>query len=51
MTALGNIARLARLRNPVSGRIFTVALDHAPSYGLLEGLEDIQHAVDLIFAE
>jgi DhnA family fructose-bisphosphate aldolase class Ia len=48
MTALGKIAHMARLRNPASGRIFTVALDHAPSYGLLEGLENIQHAVDQV---
>jgi DhnA family fructose-bisphosphate aldolase class Ia len=33
---------LQRLRHPASGRIVTVALDHAPSYGLLSGLERIQ---------
>jgi len=42
MTTLGKLIRLNRLRNPVSGRILTVALDHAPSYGILACLEDIQ---------
>jgi class I fructose-bisphosphate aldolase len=46
MTALGKAVRLGRLQNRLSGRIFTVALDHAPSYGVLAGLEDIQSAVD-----
>ena len=41
MSALGKAVRLERLRNAGSGRILTVALDHAPSYGLLKGLEDI----------
>jgi DhnA family fructose-bisphosphate aldolase class Ia len=34
------------LRNQASGRIVTVALDHAPSYGILGGLEDIAHVLD-----
>jgi fructose-bisphosphate aldolase, class I len=42
MTTVGTQVRLNRLRNPVSKRILTVALDHAPSYGVLEGLEDIE---------
>lgn len=41
MSALGKAVRLERLRNAASGHILTVALDHAPSYGLLKGLEDI----------
>ena len=41
MGTLGKAVRLARLRNAASGRIFTVAIDHAPSYGVLPGLEDI----------
>jgi len=41
MSALGKTIRLERLRNAGSGHILTVALDHAPSYGLLKGLEDI----------
>jgi DhnA family fructose-bisphosphate aldolase class Ia len=34
------------MRNPQSGRIFTVAIDHAPSYGVLNGLENIQQVTD-----
>jgi len=30
------------MKNPASGRILSVALDHAPSYGLLNGLENIR---------
>lgn len=41
MTELGKNVRLSRLRNRESGKILTVALDHAPSYGVLPGLEDI----------
>ncbi|MBN1814663.1 MAG: fructose-bisphosphate aldolase [Anaerolineae bacterium] len=46
MTTLGKTVRVERLKNPQSGRILTVAIDHAPSYGVLEGLEDIQRVVD-----
>lgn len=46
MSRLGKTVRLRRLQNPASGRIFTVAIDHAPSYGVLEGLEAIQGIVD-----
>jgi fructose-bisphosphate aldolase, class I len=42
MTALGKEIRMNRLKNSLSGKILTVALDHAPSYGVLAGLEDIQ---------
>jgi len=41
MTGLGKAVRMNRLRNRESGRILTIALDHAPSYGVLAGLEDI----------
>ena len=41
MGTLGKAVRMARLRNAASGRIFTVAIDHAPSYGVLPGLEDM----------
>jgi DhnA family fructose-bisphosphate aldolase class Ia len=34
------------MKNPKSGRILTVAVDHAPSYGVLAGLEHIQQVVD-----
>jgi DhnA family fructose-bisphosphate aldolase class Ia len=39
---LGKQIRVERMKNPGSGRIFTVAVDHAPSYGVLPGIEDIQ---------
>jgi class I fructose-bisphosphate aldolase len=42
---LGKAVRIRRLQNPASGRILTVAIDHAPSYGVLDGLEDIQRVV------
>jgi class I fructose-bisphosphate aldolase len=43
---LGKEIRLQRLKNQVSGRILTLAVDHAPSYGVLAGLEQIGRAVD-----
>lgn len=48
MSALGKMVRLRRLQNPVSGRILTVAIDHAPSYGLMKGIEDIRGVVDTV---
>lgn len=48
MTALGKAIRLKRLQNPVSGRILTVAIDHAPSYGVLAGLENITRVVERV---
>lgn len=48
MTTLGSAVRLARLKNPRSGRILTVAVDHAPSYGVLPGIEDICSVVDRV---
>lgn len=47
---LGKVIRVARMRNPASGRILTIAIDHAPSYGVLEGLEDIRAVVDRVAA-
>jgi class I fructose-bisphosphate aldolase len=46
VTTLGKAIHIARLRNPKSERILTVAIDHAPSYGVLNGLEDVQRVVD-----
>ncbi len=46
MTTLGKVAHIRRLQNPTSERILTVALDHAPSYGVLAGLEQIQPIID-----
>jgi DhnA family fructose-bisphosphate aldolase class Ia len=48
VTTLGKAVRLKRLQNPESGRILTVAIDHAPSYGVLAGLEDIKAVVDRV---
>jgi class I fructose-bisphosphate aldolase len=48
MTTLGKAVRLARLQNPASGRILTIALDHAASYGVLRGLENIKEIVDQV---
>jgi class I fructose-bisphosphate aldolase/fructose-bisphosphate aldolase/2-amino-3,7-dideoxy-D-threo-hept-6-ulosonate synthase len=39
---------LERLKNRESGYILTVALDHAPSYGLLKGLESIRRVVEQV---
>ena len=48
VTMLGKAVHLARLRNAQSGRVFTVALDHAPSYGVLSGLENIARVFDQV---
>jgi DhnA family fructose-bisphosphate aldolase class Ia len=45
---LGKEIRIQRMKNPASGRIFTVAVDHAPSYGVLDGIEDICDVVDRV---
>jgi class I fructose-bisphosphate aldolase len=46
VTTLGKAVRIARMKNRQSGRILTVAIDHAPSYGVLRGLENIRRVVD-----
>ena len=48
MAVLGKDVRLARMQNPASGRILTVAIDHAPSYGVLAGIENIGQVVDRV---
>ena len=48
MTALGKTVRLRRMQNPASGRILTVAIDHAPSYGVLDGLENIGAVIEKV---
>ena len=50
MSTLGKAVRIERLKNSGSGRILTVALDHAPSYGLLKGLEDIRGLLERVAA-
>jgi fructose-bisphosphate aldolase, class I len=51
MATLGKEIRLNRLKNTLSGKILTVALDHAPSYGVLAGLENIQQILYLVAEE
>jgi DhnA family fructose-bisphosphate aldolase class Ia len=41
---------MKHMQNPASGRIFTVALDHAPSYGVLAGLETINQIMSTVAA-
>jgi len=48
LIGLGKAIRVQRMQNPASGRIFTVAIDHAPSYGVLNGIENIQAVVDQV---
>ena len=48
MTTLGKTVRLVRMQNPTSGRILTVAMDHAPSYGVLSGLENIEAVIEKV---
>ncbi len=48
MPTLGKMVHLNRLRNPLSGRMLTVALDHASSYGILPGLENMQAVVQQV---
>lgn len=48
MINLGKAIHLKRLQNPQSGRILTVAIDHAPSYGVLAGLENITRVLDRV---
>lgn len=48
MSSLGKLMHLRRMQNTLSGKIFTVALDHASSYGILDGLQDIQSMIDLV---
>jgi DhnA family fructose-bisphosphate aldolase class Ia len=45
---LGKEIRIQRMKNPASGRIFTVAIDHAPSYGVLNGIEGVQGVIDRV---
>lgn len=45
---LGKEIRLERLKNPISGRILTIAVDHAPSYGVLHKLENIRIVIDQV---
>lgn len=48
MNSLGKIVHLRRLQNSESNRMFTVAMDHIPSYGLFEGLKNICEAIDRV---
>jgi DhnA family fructose-bisphosphate aldolase class Ia len=46
VTTVGKTTHIRRLQHPISGRILTIALDHAPSYGVLAGLENIRQVID-----
>jgi DhnA family fructose-bisphosphate aldolase class Ia len=48
MSALGKTIRIQRLKNPESGYILTIALDHAPSYGMMPGLENMRQIVEKV---
>jgi class I fructose-bisphosphate aldolase len=48
MNSLGKTVHLRRLQNSESNRMFTVAMDHIPSYGLFEGLKNICEAVEQV---
>jgi len=48
VSTLGKAVRIGRLRNAQSGRILTIAIDHAPSYGILTGLERIGSVLDQV---
>lgn len=48
MSYLGKQVRINRLFKNKSGRIFSVALDHAIGYGILPGIENIQNKIDIM---
>ncbi len=48
MNSLGKTVRLRRLQHSESTRMFTVAMDLIPNYGLVEGLKNISRAVDQV---
>lgn len=48
MTDIGKTAHLRRLTASPNGRILTIALDHAPSYGLLAGIVDLPGLLRLV---
>ena len=48
MSFLGKEVRLKRLFNRKSGHLLTIALDHAIGWGVIEGIENIQAAVDIV---
>ncbi|NOZ73151.1 MAG: fructose-bisphosphate aldolase [Chloroflexi bacterium] len=50
MTSLGKVTHLRRLQNSASGRILTVAIDHAPSYGVMAGVENIGQVIAQVAA-
>jgi class I fructose-bisphosphate aldolase len=48
MSLLGKEIRMARLLNRTSGKLLTIAMDHAIAWGVLAGIQKIQDSVDLI---
>ena len=45
---LGKEVRMNRLFNKESGNILVIALDHAVGWGVLEGIDDIKRAMELV---
>lgn len=45
---LGKLIRMNRIFNQKSGLMFTVAMDHTVSYGMVSGLDTIQKTLDTI---
>ena len=48
MSYLGKQVRLNRILNSRTGRIVSIALDHAVGWGVIEGIERIQETLDLM---
>jgi class I fructose-bisphosphate aldolase len=48
MSFLGKEIRMARLINKKTGKILTIAIDHAIAWGVLQGIRRIQETMDVI---
>jgi len=48
MSFIGKEVRLRRLLNPKSGRLLSIAFDHAVGWGVIEGIEKIQETIDMV---
>jgi class I fructose-bisphosphate aldolase len=50
MSFIGKEVRLRRLLNRKSGRLLSIAFDHAIGWGVIEGIEKIQDTIDTVAA-
>jgi class I fructose-bisphosphate aldolase/fructose-bisphosphate aldolase/2-amino-3,7-dideoxy-D-threo-hept-6-ulosonate synthase len=50
MAFFGKKVRLERLVNTSSGRLLTIAFDHAIGWGVIQGIEKIQQIIDIVGA-